>query len=49
MTETAQRTLTLLVFGIFRVLAADEFDNQAPLAANEVGVAATILHTGRAF
>jgi hypothetical protein len=28
----------LSVFGVLRVLAAVEFDNQAPLAANKIGI-----------
>src|SRR5215472_7084020 len=37
-TESAQLAVALPVFGSFRVLAAVEFDNQAPLAANKIDV-----------
>ena len=36
--EGAERAVALLVFGAFRVLAAVELDNQAPLAAGKVHV-----------
>ena len=37
-TESAQLAVALPVFGAFRVLAAVEFDNQTPLAANKIDV-----------
>ena len=37
-TEGAQVAVALLVFGLSRMLTAVEFDNQVPLATNEVGV-----------
>ena len=37
-TESAKCTITAPVFGAVRVLAAVEFDDQTPLAADKVGV-----------
>ena len=39
-TEGAERAVTMPVFEAFRVLAAIELDNQAPLAADKVHVVA---------